>query len=73
MKAVWKRNRTWNFPVQRSTSVQQTRVLEESQRQKPRETDYLSIVSLLCEIFAGCIFVERWTGALQVQPFFQNK
>ena len=32
----------------------------------------VSILSLLCEILADCIFVERWTGALQVQPRFRN-
>ena len=52
--------------------VQQTQALEEHQKHKPCTTDYVSIRSMLCEIFADCMFVERYTGALQVQPRFQN-
>ena len=35
-----------------------------NQRQKPRTTDYVSILSVLCEIFADFMFLEYWTGAL---------
>ena len=52
------------------SSFRQTRVLQEYQRQKPRATDYVSILSVLCEIFADLIVVERWTVALQTQPHF---
>ena len=45
------------------SSIWQTQVLQEYQRQKPRATDYVSILSMLCEI-ADCMFVECWTGAL---------
>ena len=54
------------------SSAHQTRVLQEYQRHKPRVTDYVSILSSLCESIADCIFVQCWTGALQVQHRFQN-
>ena len=54
------------------SKAQQTRLLQECQRHKPCATDYVSILSLLCEIFADCVFVEHWTGALQVPaPFLK--
>ena len=53
------------------SSVRQTWVLQEYERYKPR-ADHVSIVSVLCEIFADGIFVEYWTVALQVQPRFRN-
>ena len=49
------------------SSVQQTRVLQE-----PCATGYVSFLSLLYELFADCMFVERWAGAFQVQPLFRN-
>ena len=48
------------------SSVQQRWALQEYQSHKPRETGYVFILSLLCEMFADCIFVEHWTGTLQV-------
>ena len=55
------------------SSVRQTRVLQEYQMRKPRATDYVLILSVLCEIFADFMFPERWTRALQVQPRFRNE
>ena len=54
------------------SSVQQTRALDEYEMYKPSATDYVSILSGLRDILADCMFVERWTGALQVQPRFRN-
>ena len=54
------------------STVQQTRVLHEYQKHKPHATDYVSMLSLRYEILANCVFVERWTGALQVQSRFRN-
>ena len=54
------------------SSVQQMQGLQAHQSHKPRATDYLSILSLLCEIFADCMFVEHWTGALKVKHRFWN-
>ena len=55
-------------PVMLQSSVRQTQVLQEYQRHKPRATDYVSLLSVLCEMFADFTFVEYWTVALQVQP-----
>ena len=53
-------------------SVEKTRALQECQRHKLQTTDRLSILSLLLGILARSMFVERWTGVLQVQFRFQN-
>ena len=50
--------------------VRRTRVLEECEGRGPLWTGCVSILSLLYEIFADCIFVEHWAGALRVQPRF---
>ena len=39
------------------SGVQQMRLLQGCERQKPRATDYASILSLLCEIFADCVLL----------------
>ena len=54
------------------SNSQQTPALQEYQRYKPRATDHESILSFLCEIFAGFMLVEHETGALQVQPRSRN-
>ena len=54
------------------SSVYQTRALQEYQKHIPCATYYVSILSMLCEIFADCMFVERWTGAVLVQLRFRN-
>ena len=54
------------------SSVQYTRVLQEYQRHKPCATDYVSFLSLFCELFADCMFAERRTGTFQVQPHFMK-
>ena len=40
------------------SSVQQTRALEEYQRHKPCATHYMSVLSLLYEVFLNCALVE---------------
>ena len=45
------------------SSIQQTCPLPECERNKQRATDHVSILSLLCEIFADCILVEHWAEA----------
>ena len=50
--------------------VQQTLALHEYRRHKPTAMDYVSILCMLSEIFASYIFVEHWTGVLQVQSRF---
>ena len=54
------------------SSVRQTHALQEYQRHRPCATDYVSILSMFSEIFADCMFLEYWTGILQVQPRFRN-
>ena len=34
--------------------------------------NYVSFLSSFYELFAECMFLERWTGASQVQPRFRN-
>ena len=55
-----------------NSSIQQIRLLEEYQMHKPSVTEYVSILSKFCEIFADCMFSECWTGALKVQPRSRN-
>ena len=54
------------------SSIQQTRALQEYQKHKPSVTGYVSVLSVLCRIFADCLFLERWAGALHVKPRFRN-
>ena len=48
-------------------------MLQEYQRHKLCATDYVLSLSVLCELFADFMFVEYWTGALQVQPRFEMR
>ena len=41
------------------SSVRQARVLQEYQRHETSATDYVSILSVLCEIFADFMLFER--------------
>ena len=52
-------------------SLQQTRALQECQQLKALATNFVSILSFLCQIFADCMFVEHWTRVLQVHPRFR--
>ena len=61
---------TRSDPECSSRAFKKTRALQEYQRHKPHTIDDVSILSVLCQIFADCVFVEYLTGALQVQPRF---
>ena len=54
-------------------SVRQARVLQEYQTHKARATDYVSILSVLCEIFADFMLFEGWTGELQPNLVFEMR
>ena len=53
-------------------NVRQTCVLQECERHKEKEADYVSILSLLSGNLTGCMLVKSWAEALQVQPRFRN-
>ena len=78
--AVWEWDETSCAPVQRSTNRSTARdtkciyLIKTILRSTTTygAADFVSFLSLLGKLFADCMLVECWTGALQLQHCFAN-